>query len=78
MIITFRDRVRDWSRPEFRTQHLGIAFLTLSVILIPLGVSITFFQRRPVSTGVVIPIWSAGVMSALIGMILLHTAGREG
>ncbi len=78
MIITFRDRVRDWSRPEFRTQHLGIAFLTLSVILIPLGVSITFFQRRPVSTGVVIPIWSAGVMSVLMGMILLHTAGREG
>lgn len=78
MIPALRDRVRDWSRPEFRTQHLGIAFLLLSVGLVPVGVSITFFQRRPVSTDVIIPIWSAGIMSALLGMILLHTAAREG
>jgi len=78
MIIALRDRVRAWSRPEYRTQQLGMAFLALSVVLIPLGVSITYFSRRPISTDSVVPIWSAGITSALLGMILLHTAGREG
>ena len=78
MILTLRDRFRAWTRPEFRTHHLGIIFLALSGVLISFGVSITFFSRYPASTGVLIPVWSAGGMAVLMGMILLHTAGREG
>ncbi len=78
VIQTLRSRIRDWGRPEFRTQHFGISFLVISAVLIPIGVSITFFVSAAPPSSLVISIWSAGGMSALMGMILLHTAGREG
>ncbi len=78
MILTLWERFREWRLPEFKMQHLGIAFLALSGVLIPFGVSITFFSKYPTSSVVLITVWSASGMAVLMGMILLHTAGREG
>jgi signal transduction histidine kinase len=78
MILSLWDRFRDWRRPDFKIQYAGIAFLALSGVLIPFGVSITFFPKYPAPSVVLITVWSAGGMAVLMGMILLHTTGREG